>query len=317
MLTHGRNISYDIPDPDLPEASQWLIGNPNRINLGRIGLKYKGETLSAAQISHPVQELDVWNGLITSTFSIDDEPVKVITQGDFETDSVAFSIESQLVATGDLEVELDFPYPPIHSTRYKYEVFVGVYDFPLNHGTSIVKSSQASDDEAHIYHELQETSYYLNLRWPAGLPLTLSRNEPANSTTITAHRYTLSKKPQELDSNSSVILEFSANFAPGSQRVDLPATIRRRNTRGWNQYWRQGGFVDVVTSSSNPKANELQRRIILSQYHVRVNSAASGQSPQESGLMNNGWYGKFCTSCTHINHSPPALTELWLAEAKG
>jgi hypothetical protein len=291
MLTHGRNVSYDIPDPNLPGASQWLIGNPNRINLGRIGLKYKGATLSAAQISHPVQELDVWNGVITSTFSIDDEVVKVITQGDFDTDSVVFHIESQLVATGDLEVEFDFPYPPIHSTKYKYEVFVGVYDFPLNHSTSIMKISQASDDEAHIYHELQETSYYVNLRWPAVAPLTLSKNDPANSAAVTAHQYTLSSKAH--GSGKSEVMEFSANFAPESQRADLPATIRRRNTRGWNQYWRRGGFVDVVTSSSNPKANELQRRIVLSQYHVRVNSAASRQSPQESGLMNNGWYGKF------------------------
>ncbi|KAJ8120236.1 hypothetical protein ONZ43_g3006 [Nemania bipapillata] len=215
MLTHGRNVSYDIPDPNLPEVSQWLIGNPNRINLGRIGLKYKGAALQAAQILNPVQELDVWNGVITSAFDIDGEAVKVITQGDFDSDSVVFRIESELVISGALEIELDFPYPPIHSTKYKYEVFVGVG-----------------------------------------------------------------------------VLEFSANFAPENQRADLPDTIRRRNSKGWNQYWSQGGFVDV-TSSPNPKADELQRRIILSQYHVRVNSAADGQSPQESGLMNNGWYGKF------------------------
>jgi hypothetical protein len=270
MLTHGRNVSYDIPDPNLPGASQWLIGNPNRINLGRIGLKYQGATLSAAQISNPLQELDVWNGVITSTFDIDGEAVKVVTQSDFDTDSVTFRIESNLEA---LQVELDFPYPPIHSTKYKYEVFVGVYDFPLNHSTSI-SGQPKGGDEAHIHHQLQETSYFVKLRWPAG----------------TSHRYTLSKA----SNSTNGAIEFSANFAPENQRVELPATIQRRNSRGWNEYWHRGGFLDVVTSSSNPKANELQRRIILSQYHVRVNSAASGQSPQESGLMNNGWYGKIC-----------------------
>lgn len=284
-LTHGRNVSYDIPDPNLPAASQWLIGNPNRINLGRIGLRYKGATLSAAQISDPVQKLDVWNGVITSTFSIDGEAVKVITQGDFESDSVAFRIYSGLVASGDLEVELDFPYPPIHSTKYKYEVFVGVYDFPLNHTTDIIDSKVVG--EAYIHHQLQETSYFVNLRWDSGEPLTLSRNEPAGSSAITAHRYTLSNAR---NSTSSAI-EFSANFAPEKQRADLPAAIQQRNPQAWNQYWSQGGFIDV-TSSPSPQADELQRRIILSQYHVRVNSAASGQSPQESGLMNNGWYGK-------------------------
>ncbi|KAI1179709.1 Six-hairpin glycosidase-like protein [Nemania sp. FL0916] len=288
MLTHGRNVSYDIPDPDLPEASQWLIANPNRINLGRIGLKYKGATLSAAQISKPLQELDVWNGVITSKFNIDNETVKVITQGDFDSDSVAFHIESELIASGALEVEFDFPYPPIHSTKYKYEVFVGVYDFPLNHSTAIVPSQDAS--EAHIHHELQETNYFVNLRWAPGAALNLSRNEPAGSTTATAHRYTLSKS---LCSTRKNTIEFSANFSPEKQKADLPATIQHQSSAAWNEYWKTGGFVDVVTASASPEADELQRRIVLSQYHVRVNSAATGQSPQESGLMNNGWYGKF------------------------
>ncbi|KAI0436057.1 Six-hairpin glycosidase-like protein [Xylaria telfairii] len=285
-LTHETNVSYDLPDPNLPAVSQWLIGNPNRINLGRIGLKYRGATLSAAQISDPAQKLDVWNGVITSNFKVDGESVKVITQGDFDSDSVAFRIESELVASGVLEVELDFPYPPIHSTNYKYEVFVGVYNFPRNHTTAIVKSKDA--DEAHIHHQLQETSYFVNLRWPSGVQLTLSRNDAADSAATTAHRYTLSKTN---NSNNGAI-EFSANFAPENQRADLPAAIWRRNSKDWNQYWSRGGFIDV-TSSPSPAADELQRRIILSQYHVRVNSAASGQSPQESGLMNNGWYGKF------------------------
>ncbi|GAP83632.2 putative six-hairpin glycosidase-like protein [Rosellinia necatrix] len=327
-LTHGRNVSYDIPDPELPGASQWLIGNPNRINLGRIGLKYKGATLSAAQISDPVQELDVWSGVITSTFNIEGEAVKIITQGDFESDSVAFRIESALVAAGGLEVELDFPYPPIHTSKYKYEVFVGVYDFPLNHSTAIVEFGDV--DGAHIHHQLQETDYFVNLRWPPGAPLTLSRNEPPGSTSTAAHRYTLSKAR---NSTSSAI-RFSANFAPEHQRADLPAAIQRRNPKDWNGYWSRGGFVDV-TSSPSPQADELQRRIIMSQYHVRVNSAASGQSPQESGLMNNGWYGKFHMEqviwhnahwCTwgreeHFDNIFPELYETFLpssiARAKG
>ncbi|KAI1642014.1 uncharacterized protein F4817DRAFT_363329 [Daldinia loculata] len=111
MITHGRNVSYDIPDSNLPEVSQWLISNPNRINLGRIGLRYQGATLAASQITNEVQELDLWNGVITSTFDISGESVRVITQGDFGSDAVAFRVESQLLVSGDLKIELDFPYP--------------------------------------------------------------------------------------------------------------------------------------------------------------------------------------------------------------
>ena len=37
---------------------------------------------------------------------------------------------------------------------------------------------------------------------------------------------------------------------------------------------------------------ELERRIVLSQYLLAVNEAGS-LPPQESGLVNNGWNGKF------------------------
>lgn len=288
MVTHGRNVSYDIPDPNLPKTSQWLISNPNRINLGRIGLKYQNVTLSSTQITEPRQTLDLWNGVITSTFKIDNQPVKVITQGDFSSDSVAFSIDSSLVATGALEVELDFPYPPIHTVNYKFEVFAGVYDFFSNHTTSIVDGKRGSGT-AQIYHELQATNYFVNLRWPFTSPLKLAKNDPSKSNEVTAHRFTLSAEPQARHKSRKI--EFTANFAPDSRKAALPSTVQRRNPGHWHEYWNEGGFVDL-TSSTNPKANELQRRIILSQYIVRVNSAAKGQSPQESGLMNNGWYGK-------------------------
>lgn len=277
-------MSYDYPDPNLPLVSQWLIANPNRINLGRIGLKYKGASLSASLITEPIQELNLWDGVITSSFKVDGTAVKVITQGDFESDSVAFQIESTLLSSGDLEVELDFPYPPIHTTKYKYEVFVGTYDFPLNHSTALDQSE--GPDSAHIYHEMQETSYFVNLRWPTDTPLGLKRNEPQNSSAITAHRYTLSQTAASNTSSSTI--SFTANFSPEKHVPDLPSEIQERNPAAWNEYWEEGGFIDL-TGSTNPNATEIQRRIVLSQYHVRVNSAADGQSPQESGLMNNGW----------------------------
>ncbi|KAI9167960.1 hypothetical protein HJFPF1_04103 [Paramyrothecium foliicola] len=284
-LTHGRNVSYDIPDPKLPQVSQWIIGNPNRVNLGRIGLKYRKKTLAASQIAEPRQELDVWNGVITSTFKVDGQDVRVVTQGDFDSDAVVFTIESSLISTGDLEVELDFPYPPIHTAAYKYEVFVGSYDFPTNHTTAGRKGCD-EPGTAHIYHEMQETKYYVNLRWPSESDLDLSRDEPKGSTAKTAHRFTLAPK------KDAELITFTAHFSPDRQTPDLPGVIQERNPEGWHEYWNEGGFVDL-TESPEPKANELQRRIILSQYHVRVNSAAKGQPPQESGLMNNGWYGKF------------------------
>ncbi|KAK7985749.1 Six-hairpin glycosidase-like protein [Apiospora saccharicola] len=267
MLTHGRNVSYDIPDPDLPEISQWLIGNPNRANLGRIGLKFKGRSLLASDISEPWQELHLWNGFITSKFRVDGTPVEVVTQADLDTDAVAFEIESDLIASGDLEIEFDFPYPPIHGAEHKYEVFAGVYDFPLNHTTELVLDSIGS-----VFLTPSDTP---SQRAP-GIHL-------QNGT------------PVHLGPRTKSEARLHGAFLPVKQIPAPPALIRVRSSAAWTAYWSEGGFVDVVTGSSNPNATELQRRIVLSQYHVRVNSASSRhqQPPQESGLLNNGWYGKF------------------------
>ncbi|KAI8960287.1 Six-hairpin glycosidase-like protein [Daldinia sp. FL1419] len=295
VLTHGRNISYDLEDPDLPEVSKWLTANPNRINLGRIGLKYKGDSLPQSLITDPRQELDVWNGIITSTFKVDGKDAKVVTQGDFDSDAVVFQIDSELISTGDLQVEFDFPYPPKHnvSASSDFEIFMGSYDFPLNHTTSIVKAHNGPQNGvAHIYHEMQETTYYVNLRWPCKSPLSLTRNEPQGSNAVTAHRYTLSPAASPRYGHPPTSISFTAHFSLDLKLPASPSAIRKRNPIAWNQYWNEGGFVDL-TESSNPSSTELQRRIIMTQYYMRVNSAATGQIPQESGLVYNGWWGKF------------------------
>jgi hypothetical protein len=166
------------------------------------------------------------------------------------------------------------------------QVFAGVYDFPLNHSTTLIDDG-VGRTSGHIQHQMQELSYFTNLRWPNHTPLKLSRLQPPNSTEITAHRYTLASL------SKARLITFTAHFSPDQRTPRFPSRIQERNVKDWSEYWQEGGFVDL-TSSPNPNATELQRRIILSQYHVRVNSAAKGQPPQESGLMNNGWYGELC-----------------------
>ena len=44
--THGRPVRYDMPNETQPELSQWLAGNPHRINLGRIGFVLKKKRMA-------------------------------------------------------------------------------------------------------------------------------------------------------------------------------------------------------------------------------------------------------------------------------
>src|SRR5438093_4505743 len=55
--------------------------------------------------------------------------------------------------------------------------------------------------------------------------------------------------------------------------------------------WQSGGAVDL-SGSSDPRAVELERRIVLSQYLTAINGAGS-TPPQETGLVCNSWHGKF------------------------
>src|SRR6185369_884331 len=59
----------------------------------------------------------------------------------------------------------------------------------------------------------------------------------------------------------------------------------------WEDFWTHGGVVDF-TGSKHPRAKELERLIVLSQYLTAVNSAGRFP-PQEEGLFSNSWNGKF------------------------
>ena len=59
----------------------------------------------------------------------------------------------------------------------------------------------------------------------------------------------------------------------------------------WEQFWQEGGFVRLA-DSRDPRALELERRIILSRYLTAIQCAGS-RPPQESGLTFNSWYGKY------------------------
>ncbi|MDR1766137.1 MAG: glycoside hydrolase family 65 [Lachnospiraceae bacterium] len=73
--------------------------------------------------------------------------------------------------------------------------------------------------------------------------------------------------------------------APGAKEVFA-------NSRAyWERFWLCGAAVDFSPCHS-PEAWELERRTILSQYLLAVNSAGA-TPPAETGLTCNSWYGKF------------------------
>ena len=88
-------------------------------------------------------------------------------------------------------------------------------------------------------------------------------------------------------------MEASILFSPADD-TDSPEDFtktRKLSRLAWKNFWISGGAVDF-SGSKDPRAGELERRIVLSQYLTRV-QCAGDQPPQETGLTYNSWYGKF------------------------
>lgn len=103
-------------------------------------------------------------------------------------------------------------------------------------------------------------------------------------------RYTLqptNRKPQ--DSSFSFVCSFAPSSTPRT-RIDAEAVFASSRD-SWRRYWNTGGAIDL-SESKDPRWKELERRIVLSQYLMKANESGS-LPPQESGLVNNGWFGRF------------------------
>jgi hypothetical protein len=271
--THGRLVEYEQPNSIEPELSQWLIRNPHRLNLARIGILYQNQRIQQSDLSATYQELDLFTGILYSNYTLFGADVSVETVCDPTSDTVAFKIKSEHVRNGILGVFISFPYA---TDKLKFEApFVGIWDQPGNHHTVASRSPGSSK----ILHQLDSTKYNTHMKWSGEANL--------NGPLPRSHLYTLQWDPQNT-SSLAVSFHFSIQSKPNSEGFE---DIKQSSKAFWREYWKTGAFVDC-TRTPDKKAIELQRRIILSQYLLAVNSAGD-DPPQESGLVNNGWYGKF------------------------
>ncbi|HWD40989.1 MAG TPA: hypothetical protein VG944_19225 [Fimbriimonas sp.] len=84
---------------------------------------------------------------------------------------------------------------------------------------------------------------------------------------------------------------FACWFSSSPQVPPNASEVFEVSRRHWPKFWQSGGAIDL-SGSRDSRWFELERRIVLSQYLMAVNEAGS-LPPQESGLVNNGWFGRF------------------------
>lgn len=246
-----------VSAPNLPGA--WLNANPQRLDLGRIGFAIEGgpEVLTDTE-----QRLDLWSGTITSSFSYDGEQVSVQTVGAPDDSSVAFRIDSPLLADGRLRVALRFPYA--HPGFFQ----TSEWNKPESHSSTLSTSGHS----ATIRRELDATTYNVELELSGG-----------SIAEIAPHSFEITAEADRLD----LVVRFSPGESSALSSFDAAAAA---SAESWKGFWLSGAAIDF-TGTTDARATELERRIVLSQYLTRVNSAGV-MPPAETGLTTNSWSGK-------------------------
>jgi hypothetical protein len=268
--THGRQVGYHTSDAGQKELFDWLRENPHRLHLGRVGLRLLtpgGREAQAADIGDIEQTLDLWRGRITSRFRFDGKPVTVTTTVHPALDLLAVAVESELTREGRLAVRFAFPYgsPGMSAADWAQP--------GKHHTTPLVHTANS----ARLRRELDAERYFVAVEW--GGHASLSRD--------TEHEFLLTP------TRESPRLEFVAAFSRQQLSSPLPGVAEtfEAGAAHWRRFWTSGGAVEL-SESRDPRAPELERRVVLSQYLTAIQCAGS-EPPQETGLTVNSWYGKF------------------------
>jgi hypothetical protein len=267
----GRTVGYDdVPGNRQTPEIKWLRENPHRLHLGRIGLLLTradgsaGRTNDLAEIG---QTLDLWTGLLRSRFRFEGRPVEVLTVCHPERDLLAVRVVSPLLRNGRLRIEAHFPYGTGATAAADWSR-------PGAHQTILQLTTPES---AEFARTLDQDACHVSARWSAGGKLA----EAA------PHRFILTA------AREAEAMEWVCGFAPKARPGALPdfAQTRAAAAAYWNQFWSSGGAIDL-SLSKDPRWEELERRIVLSQYLTAIQCSGI-YPPQETGLTCNSWEGKF------------------------
>jgi NAD(P)-dependent dehydrogenase (short-subunit alcohol dehydrogenase family) len=253
-------------------AGAWLNANPQRIDLGRVGLELR-PTIGAEPESDPSvlgnveQSLDLWTGSISSSFHYAGEDVRVETVAAPDSSVVAFRISSALLRDGRARVVLRFPYASDGFSQ------TDDWSAPGRH-TSLLHVT--GEGEGTIARHLDDTAYLVHASASSG-------NFEASES---PHVFALSGPEAELE----LVITYSPqqHDQHSARRFSDVASASRD---AWREFWQSGAALDL-SGSTDRRAAELERRVVLSQYLTRVH--CSGRlPPQETGLVTNSWQGKF------------------------
>ncbi len=271
---HGHQEVYAVEykkaeDGRHKEATEYFRVNPHRLNLGTIGLELKdieGNKIPLKSLTDIRQVQKLWDGEIESTFKADGEAVEVSTGVHPAKDALYARIKSNLLKDRRATIALRFSYP-----TGKHADDANDWSKPERHQSEIVFQDEHN---AVIERTLDDTKYYVLLQWEGDAVLQ----------ECDRHYFELATTDDLL----TIAVEYLKE-KPGHAYYEYDQ-YHKATLRHWNRWWQQGAIVDF-SECTDPRAKELERRVVLSQYLTQIN-CANNMPPQESGLTYNTWFGR-------------------------
>jgi len=270
----GRPVPY--ADRQNLAAGSWLRQNPHRLSLAGIGFVLQsasGAPLPLEALDGIDQHLDLWTGTLSSRFLLDGQRLTVSTWAHPTRDLIAVRVEAPTLPGRQWPIRIAFPYGAAVHTGDPAD-----WSVPDRHRTTL---SQANANAARWQRSLDADSYWARARWSDGGRLASDGPHSFLLTPGATGRFEL-------------VLEFAPEIGTWD-RIDagLPTAdaVRAASDAHWQSFWSSGGAIDMA-DSTDPRAPELERRIVLSQYLTAIQCSGS-QPPQETGLTFNSWHGKF------------------------
>ena len=274
---HGHKEIYAVEykkaeDGRHKQATEYFRVNPHRLNLGAIGLTLQnqvGHSIALKSLTDIHQQLNLWQGEITSTFKADGEKVNVVTIGLPDRDAVAYRISTPLLKDKRATISIRLPYP-----TGKHADDASDWNKADRHNSKVVMSG---DHSAVIKHRIDTTAYYIAIRWEG----------QAQLSEVKPHTFQLATDAEVLAFEAEYHSVSSSSHSSEPFRFDAN---QKKTQKFWHKFWTETAFVDFGLCT-DPRAKELERRVVLSQYLTRIN-CANDMPPQETGLTYNTWFGR-------------------------
>lgn len=241
------------------EASAFIRANPQRLHLGNIGF----DGMKPEEVTDVDQTLDMYNGVLTSSFKWNGSQFNVESVGSGDVAALA----ARVTTDHPHAIALRFPYPTGEHTDDASD-----WNSDEKHTTVVVESG---DNSALLLRTVDDAVYYVNVSWTGKAALS---QPSANKIVIT---------PEANSWEFSVTLCQDKPSAPSCTYADAAKSAKQL----WNNYWNTTGVIDF-SRCTNENAPLLEKRVVLSQYLMRVQEAQNFP-PAETGMTYSSWHGKY------------------------